>query len=89
MGLFDGRLGRLLPSGRRLDTISSAANTSEPPSPPAAGTEKTGNYENNAVTAEEAVFNQPLLQAGELSLEEASEGGMGRHLGLFSTTFLM
>ena len=26
---------------------------------------------------------------GELSFEEANAGGMGRHLGLFSTTLLM
>jgi hypothetical protein len=29
------------------------------------------------------------LQAGELTLQEAAAGGMGRHLGLFSTTLLM
>lgn len=29
------------------------------------------------------------LEAGELSLEEDAAGGMGRHLGLFSTTLLM
>ena len=29
------------------------------------------------------------LQSGELSLEEDVAGGLGRHLGLFSTTFLM
>jgi hypothetical protein len=34
------------------------------------------------------VMNQPI-QPGELSLEEAANGGLGRHLGLFSTTFLM
>ncbi len=35
------------------------------------------------------VTTEPTLQAGELSLEEAAHGGMGRHLGLISTTFLM
>lgn len=29
------------------------------------------------------------VQPGELTLEEDAAGGMGRHLGLFSTTFLM
>jgi hypothetical protein len=29
------------------------------------------------------------LQAGELTMEEDTAGGMGRHLGLFSTTLLM
>lgn len=29
------------------------------------------------------------LEAGELSLEEDAAGGMGRHLGVFSTTLLM
>jgi len=28
-------------------------------------------------------------QAGELSLDETASGGLGRHLGVFSTTFLM
>jgi len=28
-------------------------------------------------------------QAGELSLDETVAGGLGRHLGVFSTTFLM
>ena len=27
--------------------------------------------------------------AGELALNEAAAGGLGRHLGVFSTTFLM
>lgn len=30
-----------------------------------------------------------LLQPGELSFEQVTAGGLGRHLGLFSTTFLM
>ena len=30
-----------------------------------------------------------ILQPGELSLEEDTAGGLGRHLGLFSTTFLI
>ena len=30
-----------------------------------------------------------LLQPGELSYAEVTAGGLGRHLGLFSTTFLM
>lgn len=29
------------------------------------------------------------VQPGELTLEEDTAGGMGRHLGLFSTTLLM
>ncbi|CAK7266682.1 hypothetical protein SEPCBS57363_002213 [Sporothrix epigloea] len=35
---------------------------------------------------------QPILQAaaaGELTLAESANGGLGRHLGLFSTTFLI
>lgn len=28
-------------------------------------------------------------QAGELTLDETASGGLGRHLGVFSTTFLM
>ena len=30
-----------------------------------------------------------LLKPGELSYAEVNAGGLGRHLGLFSTTFLM
>ena len=30
-----------------------------------------------------------VIQPGELSLKEDTAGGMGRHLGLTSTTFLM
>jgi hypothetical protein len=30
-----------------------------------------------------------LLRPGEMSFEQATAGGLGRHLGLFSTTFLM
>jgi hypothetical protein len=28
-------------------------------------------------------------EAGELTLDETAAGGLGRHLGVFSTTFLM
>ncbi|KAH8911738.1 high affinity methionine permease [Coniochaeta sp. PMI_546] len=34
------------------------------------------------------VIHQPI-QPGELTLEESANGGLGRHLGLFSTTFLI
>ena len=37
---------------------------------------------------EETVVNT-TVQPGELSFEEDTAGGLGRHLGLFSTTFLM
>jgi hypothetical protein len=30
-----------------------------------------------------------LLRPGELSFEQATAGGLGRHLGIVSTTFLM
>lgn len=30
-----------------------------------------------------------LLRPSELSFEQVTAGGLGRHLGLFSTTFLM
>ncbi len=56
----------------------------DPPSPAPSGEKTAG------INTEDEVFDeQARLQAGELSLQEASEGGMGRHLGLFSTTFLM
>ncbi|OIW23525.1 high affinity methionine permease [Coniochaeta ligniaria NRRL 30616] len=34
-------------------------------------------------------FSTPWVQPGELTLEESANGGLGRHLGLFSTTFLI
>ena len=37
---------------------------------------------------DDIVTVQPM-QVGELTTEEATNGGMGRHLGLVSTTFLM
>ena len=39
-----------------------------------------------AVTVSDA---DNLLKPGELSYAEVTAGGLGRHLGLFSTTFLM
>lgn len=36
-----------------------------------------------------AIDAHRAAQPGELTLEEDTAGGMGRHLGLFSTTFLM
>ena len=30
-----------------------------------------------------------IVESGELTFSEDVKGGMGRHLGLFSTTFLM
>lgn len=30
-----------------------------------------------------------IVEPGELTFEEDTSGGLGRHLGLFSTTFLM
>jgi hypothetical protein len=41
------------------------------------------------VIESENEFVHQTIQPGELSLEESANGGMGRHLGLFSTTFLM
>jgi hypothetical protein len=32
---------------------------------------------------------EKILEPGELSFDEDTRGGMGRHLGLTSTTFLM
>lgn len=41
-------------------------------------------------TAQENVANTDHeARAGELTFEEDTQGGMGRHLGLASTTFLM
>ncbi len=38
---------------------------------------------------DENIRDKRLLEPGELSLADDTSGGLGRHLGLFSTTFLM
>ncbi len=38
---------------------------------------------------DEKLGDERLLEPGELSFAEDTSGGLGRHLGLFSTTFLM
>lgn len=52
--------------------------------------EKSGNesYSHNGLPADEPLADAEV-QPGELTFEEDTAGGMGRHLGLFSTTFLM
>lgn len=48
--------------------------------------------EKSTFSPAESTSALPLAQeaeAGELKLEEAASGGLGRHLGLFSTTFLV
>lgn len=40
-------------------------------------------------TASSPEFIPKDAQAGELTLDETASGGLGRHLGVFSTTFLM
>lgn len=62
--------------------VITATSSPEPNSPGREGEEKPADVGVDELT------EQPL-QAGELSLEEAAHGGMGRHLGLISTTFLM
>lgn len=44
---------------------------------------------NVAVAAGEDPEADRMLQPGGLSFDDDTQGGMGRHLGLFSTTFLM
>ncbi len=60
-------------------TAADLEETRSPRTPPG---EKGGVFE-------DTVDHAPLLQAGELTLDEAAKGGLGRHLGLVSTTFLM
>lgn len=45
--------------------------------------------EKRDVVAEEIFAKEGAVQAGELHADEVAAGGLGRHLGLFSTTFLM
>ena len=44
--------------------------------------------EKNANVPESDLITQPV-NPGELTLEETAKGGLGRHLGVFSTTFLV
>lgn len=45
--------------------------------------------ERNDVVAEEIFAKEGAPQVGQLNPEEVAAGGLGRHLGVFSTTFLM
>ena len=46
--------------------------------------------EKSPVGSEEVEFDADhTVQPGELTLEQDAAGGLGRHLGLSSTTFLM
>jgi len=40
-------------------------------------------------TGDAETGTEKILEAGESSFDEDTRGGMGRHLGLMSTTFLM
>jgi hypothetical protein len=40
-------------------------------------------------SGEAEMGTKKILEPGELSFDEDTRGGMGRHLGLMSTTFLM
>lgn len=53
--------------------------------------EKSGSVLPSPESYEDAVALDAdnLLQPGELSYAEVTAGGLGRHLGLFSTTFLI
>lgn len=41
------------------------------------------------VTTNDVPEADAILHPGELNFDEATAGGLGRHLGLWSTTFLM
>lgn len=46
-------------------------------------------FESSADGQEAETIADTTVQPGELSFEEDTAGGLGRHLGLYSTTFLM
>ncbi len=70
---------------RRDPAPTSGTLSPVPPSPPA---DKKSGVTVNEDGSDEGVYDQKL-EAGELSLQEATNGGLGRHLGIVSTTFLM
>ncbi|KAI9687113.1 MAG: hypothetical protein M1822_002524 [Bathelium mastoideum] len=72
---YGQRLKAMLPGGPRAPVMSSRPSTRD----------ESSIFEGKE---EEVIVVQPV-QAGELTTEEASHGGMGRHLGLVSTTFLI
>lgn len=78
---------------RRFSSLGQhPATTVEQESPPFSTTEestKEGGLTSghNGVDHEHAA--DKIVKPGELTFEEDTAGGLGRHLGLFSTTFLM
>lgn len=54
------------------------------------GESKSGGFAiNGRSTSNEELRADAIIAPGELSFEEGTSGGLGRHLGLFSTTLLM
>lgn len=54
------------------------------------GESKNGGFAvNGRSTSNEEPKVDAIIAPGELSFEEGTSGGLGRHLGLFSTTLLM
>lgn len=44
---------------------------------------------NGSATSSDEPLADKIIAPGELTFEEGTSGGLGRHLGLFSTTLLM
>ena len=57
------------------------------------GSKETYVQKSNDVYVQSSTDVEPaadrIVEPGELTFEEDTAGGLGRHLGLFSTTFLM
>jgi len=82
----------LLTRLREKVSPSARENLATEPTPsPTEQTEKQAASEyadDNDVTSSSEYIPKDA-QAGELTLDETASGGLGRHLGVFSTTFLM
>lgn len=69
--------------------IFSHRNTSVTPSADVIPVSIDAQQKYGGATTDDAAEADDILNPGELSFEEDTAGGLGRHLGLWSTTFLM
>lgn len=69
--------------------IFSHRNTSVTPSEDVIPVSSEEQQKYGGATTDKAAESDEILNPGELSFDEDTAGGLGRHLGLWSTTFLM
>ena len=69
--------------------IFSHRNTSVTPSADVTPVSSDDQQKYSGTTTDDAPEADAILYPGELDFDDATAGGLGRHLGLWSTTFLM